>query len=115
MYDLGVAHGVQFLDPVEGQVVLDGSLADQGDVAQRRIAVLGEPVGDETEGAEPVAVAILHVEPDRIVAPARDALGRMQPDHVPTGHAVEDAPDFLARSGHDVGRGGPFRAAGRGD
>lgn len=52
MHELGVPHGVRIFDPALRQFVLVGSFAEKGDVAQRRIAVLGETIGDQAEGAE---------------------------------------------------------------
>ena len=64
---------VEFFDPVAGQIVLGGAVADQGDVAQRGVAVFGQAVGDQAEGAQGTSLAVFGIEPERIIAPARNA------------------------------------------
>ena len=79
------------------------SLAQKGDVAQRRVAVPDFAVGNVRDGLEMAAFDILGVGPEMAVAPTRDALGPVEVDEAAARDLVEHAPDFRLWIGTDIG------------
>ena len=89
-----------------GQPMRTGALAQEGDIANGRVAIgflaLGD-VGDRLKGA---SVGILRTQPPAAVESSRHAFGAVQPDEIPPGDPVHHTPNLFARTGFDIRRRG---------
>jgi hypothetical protein len=69
-------------------------VAQQRDVAQRRLAIHLIALGNVSHGPERAAVDVLGIQPQRSIPAPRDALRGIQTDEVAPGELIEDAPHF---------------------
>src|SRR6266478_10161930 len=101
---LGVLNAFEESNPLLGQAVYPGSVAQQGEVTQRRIAVLVLALGNVGHNLEKASLLVLGVGPEMAVVRTGYAFGQIEADKVLASEFVEHAPHFPIRIGTDVGR-----------
>jgi len=94
-----VLDAVEELQPVSRQAVGSRPLAQQGQVAQRRVAVRFTAVGDIGDGRENPPVAILGLESLGPVAASGNSFGRIEAEQIAPCDLVENSPNFGLRVG----------------
>ena len=87
-----------------GQAMRPGAVAQQRDVTERWIAVGLLSGGDISHDLNAASFAILGIDPEVTVTPARDTLGGVEADEVAACELVENAPDLCLGIGADIGR-----------
>src|SRR5438045_2071446 len=76
------------------QAVRTRAVAQQSDVAERRIAIDLIAICGIGDGARGVAVAVLRLDPEMAITAAWDAFSRIEAHKIAPSDAVEHAPHF---------------------
>lgn len=95
------------------KLVRPRTVAQQREIAKRRIAILFLALGDVGDGRKGIALDVLAAGPELPVAPSRNAFGRIELNELATSDPVKHAPRLSLRIDAQVRRRGPCPSGGR--